>query len=73
MTDNERKLLNVIEAYHKEHGYMPSYAEMCELTGIKSKSYIKDLMYRLIKKGYISIDYDAPLMARAFRLGKVYD
>lgn len=69
MTDSERKLFDVIVAYHKEHSYMPSYAEMCELTSYKSKSYIKDLLYRLIKKGYIVIDYDAPLMARAFRLG----
>ena len=73
MTDSERKLLNVIVAYHNEHKYMPSYAEMCDLTGYKSKSYIKNLLYKLIEKGYLSIDYESPLMARAFRLGEVYD
>lgn len=66
----EWRLLEAIVQYHKEHGYMPSYDEMCELTGYKSKGYVKDLIHRLINKGYIVKDYSGCLKPRAFRLNE---
>ena len=68
----DRAILKVIEQYHKAHGYMPSYREICELSGISSSSSVQGHMTKLFAFGYLETDLeeDKRSSSRAFRLGK---
>lgn len=54
----EEKVFNAIVEYIKEHGYAPSFSDLCNLTGLKSKSSVHKYVHNLIKKGKIESDHD---------------
>lgn len=51
-----------ILAYYKQHRRMPSYAEIMELVGFKSKNAVAKLVSRLIEEGIISKDLKGKLV-----------
>lgn len=65
MTPKMRELLDYIKAYIEEHGYSPTYGEMCEATGNKSKSRIFGLIDCLEERGYIE---RIPMKARSIKV-----
>ena len=68
----DKAILKVIEQYHKEHGYMPSYREISVLSGMSSSSSVQGHMAKLFAYGYLETDLeeDKRSSSRAFRLGK---
>ena len=49
-------ILSFIAGYIEEHGYSPSYAEIGDAVGLKSKSSIKMQMDKLFMSGKIKTD-----------------
>ncbi len=56
ITPRQMKLYKVLEAYIREHGYSPSYAEVMEMTGYKSKSTVSRLVHHLAERGWITYE-----------------
>ncbi len=54
MTGNEQKLLDFLIFYEKENSFPPSYAEMCEHMGMKSKSGPWRVVQQLKEKGLVT-------------------
>ncbi|MFO1443660.1 transcriptional regulator [Bacillus sp. Bva_UNVM-123] len=40
--------------YIHEHGYPPSYRDLCEVLYVKSPSMISDFLHKLSDRGYIN-------------------
>lgn len=53
LTRAQLKLLKVIEGYIAQDGIAPSFEEMCEAMGLRSKSGIHRLILALEERGYI--------------------
>lgn len=53
MTRREKDLLDFIKAYWSEKGYSPSFKEMQEGLGLKSRSSIHRLIQGLVLRGHI--------------------
>lgn len=54
LTPQMRVLMNFIDRFSGEHGgVMPSYYEMAQALGLKSKSGIHRLLESLVERGYI--------------------
>tara|TARA_B100000427_G_C15263849_1_gene487762 strand:+ start:370 stop:627 length:258 start_codon:yes stop_codon:yes gene_type:complete len=53
LTKGQRNLYDVIVSYHKKHGITPTYKEMMEATGIKSKNQIAERLSALEERGWI--------------------
>lgn len=53
MTKRQKQLLDFIAAYIGEHGICPSYDEMRDALGLKSKSNINRIVVALIDRGYL--------------------
>lgn len=51
MTPREHKALMFIQTYNLDHGYSPSYVEIAEHMGVKSKSSITRVVRSLIDQG----------------------
>ena len=64
------KVLDAIKAFHKLHGYMPSYEQIADSCGYKNKSTVYNHMMKLFDKGYLETD-EPQMCPRAYRLGKV--
>jgi SOS-response transcriptional repressor LexA len=62
LTRGQKKTLEFIVSYMQDNGIPPSYSEMSDGLGLKSKSRIYDHIYALKDRGYI--DY-APKKARS--------
>lgn len=69
LTKGNKKCLEAILTYMKEHGYAPSIRELQDMTGYKSTSSVALNVGRLFDLGYI--ETEAPIGSpRAYRLGK---
>lgn len=53
LKDRHKQILQVIEDYREEHGYAPSYREICNLTDITSTSMVNYYLEQLEDMGYI--------------------
>ncbi len=53
LKDRHKQILAVIEAYREEHGYAPSYREICAQTDITSTSMVNYYLEQLEEMGYI--------------------
>lgn len=53
LKDRHKQILEVIEAYREEHGYAPSYREICAQTDITSTSMVNYYLEQLEEMGYI--------------------
>ena len=53
MTRRQKQILSFIIKYKKNNGFTPSYQEMCDELGIKSKSQIHSIINNLEEQGYI--------------------
>lgn len=62
-------MVNFIRNYHDEHGYMPSYKEIGDGIGLKSKSSVFTHMQKLFDDGVLETDIEwYTKVPRAFRL-----
>ena len=55
LTPKQHEFLQQIQAFIQSNGYAPSYEELKQLTGLKSKSNVHAKMYALKKRGYLDI------------------
>ena len=55
LTQKQAKFLKVIKDFIAANGYSPSYEEMKQMNGMKSKSVVHGYVYRLKKRGYVDI------------------
>ena len=55
LTEKQAKFLNVIKDFIASNGYSPSYEEMKQLNGMRSKSNVHAYVYGLKKRGYLDI------------------
>ena len=53
ITPKQAKFLAKIKAFIKANGYSPSYEELKQLIGSKSKSHVHGLVHQLIRRGWI--------------------
>ncbi|MFO8035942.1 MAG: transcriptional repressor LexA [Anaerolineales bacterium] len=53
LKDRHKQILEVIENYRAEHGYAPSYREICAQTDITSTSMVNYYLEQLEEMGYI--------------------
>ena len=53
LTPKQMKFLQVIQAFIDANGYSPSYEELKQLNGMKSKSNVHSYVHALKKRGYI--------------------
>jgi repressor LexA len=65
LTPNQLEFLKQIQKFIKANGYPPSYEELKQMTGLKSKSNVHAKMHQLKKRGYIDF---LPYMSRSMRL-----
>lgn len=65
LTEKEYELYKFLIDYIKENGYSPSYKEIAEGIGIKSRSTVMEKLQRLQKKGKIQMKASSP---RAIRI-----
>ena len=55
LTEKQVKFLKVIKDFVAANGYSPSYEEMKQMNGMRSKSVVHGYVYRLKKRGYVDI------------------
>ena len=55
LTQKQLKFLKVIKDFIAANGYSPSYEEMKQMNGMKSKSVVHGYVYRLKKRGYVDV------------------
>ncbi len=67
MTPRQKMVLEFIKSYWAENGYAPSYDNIKDGLGAKSKSSIAALIDRLERRGYIT---RIPRIARSIRVTK---
>ena len=53
LTPKQMKVYKMIKTFIKANGYSPSYEELKQLTGSKSKSHVHGLVHQLIRRGWI--------------------
>lgn len=53
LTKKQKELLDNIEAYFAEHGYMPTYDELSQIVGGVSTNSIWAMVAELIEKGWL--------------------
>ena len=53
LTPKQMKILQVMQSFMKSNGYPPSYEELKQLVGLKSKSNIHRYIHSLKKRGYL--------------------
>ena len=74
-TKVDASVMNVIETYHDEHGYMPSYREIGKLMNMTSTATVARHIDKLFTLGYIETDLDESDRARSprgYRRGAIY-
>jgi repressor LexA len=69
LTPRQVKLFNFLKKYKNDYNYMPSFKEMKEYMGVKSKNSIHQMIGHLEFKGYIK---RLPYRARALEIIKEY-
>ena len=65
LTPKMKKILHEIQAFSESNGYSPSYEELKQLIGLKSKSNIHRYVHTLKKRGYLD---DIPYSKRSIVL-----
>ena len=55
LTQKQAKFLTVIKDFIASNGYSPSYEEMKQMNGMRSKSHVHAVVYALKKRGYVDI------------------
>ena len=55
LTKKQAHFLKVIKDFVASNGYSPSYEEMKQLNGMRSKSNVHAYVYALKKRGYVDI------------------
>lgn len=65
MTRRQKHAMDFIKSFWAENGYAPSYEEIKEHLGLKSKSNVHSIVFRLVKRDLISI---RPGMARSITI-----
>jgi repressor LexA len=55
LTKNQARFLKVIKDFVASNGYAPSYEEMKQLNGLRSKSNVHAYVYALKKRGYVDV------------------
>jgi repressor LexA len=55
LTQKQARFLKVIKDFVAANGYAPSYEEMKQLNGLRSKSNVHSYVYALKKRGYLDI------------------
>ena len=55
LTQKQARFLKVIKDFVAANGYSPSYEEMKQMNGMRSKSVVHGYVYRLKKRGYLDI------------------
>ena len=60
LTPKGKQLLDFLESYYAEAGFMPSYREMQEGVGLNSKSSVFRLLKQLEERGVIRKRYRGP-------------
>ena len=68
LSTKQMQVLSEIVCYMQEHGYAPTFQEIADACGIKSKSVARVHVLALIKKGVLETDH--PGCPRAIRLKK---
>lgn len=53
MTPLQKAVLDFVKSYDKLYGYSPTYMEIAEACGLKSKSQVAGLADALVLKGYL--------------------
>lgn len=53
--NRDEELLAYLKKYIGKNGYSPSYADMCEGIGLKSKGSIHNLIVRLKEQGKVEV------------------
>lgn len=53
MTEKQNKLYLFINSFINEKGFVPSYQQMCDGIGVKSKSQIHSFILSLERQGYL--------------------
>lgn len=56
MKFNQYSFLNVLKQFKNDYGYTPTYEELMEVTGYKSKQTIVNMMRYLSENGYIKVE-----------------
>ena len=70
LTDRQRRILEVLDAYYKQTGYPPSIREICKRANISSTSVANYYLTQLEEMGYIERD---GRVSRGIRLIKSLD
>lgn len=65
MTPKQKLVLDFIELYIKMKGYAPSYLNIAQGLGMRSKSNIHRLVHELEEEGYVEIK---PHLVRSIKL-----
>ena len=55
LTEKQAHFLKVIKDFIASNGYSPSYEEMKQLNGMRSKSNVHAYVYSLKKRGYVDV------------------
>ena len=55
LTQKQAKFLKVIKDFIASNGYSPSYEEMKQMNGMRSKSQVHAMVYALKKRGYVDV------------------
>jgi len=55
LTQKQAKFLAVIKDFIAQNGYSPSYEEMKQMNGMRSKSHVHAMVYALKKRGYVDV------------------
>ena len=55
LTKKQAYFLKVIKDFVDANGYAPSYEEMKQMNGMRSKSHVHAVVYALKKRGYVDV------------------
>ena len=55
LTKKQVEFIKVIKDFIAANGFSPSYEEMKQLNGMRSKSVVHGYVYRLKKRGYVDV------------------
>ena len=53
LTPKQRKVFDIIKAFIDQNGIAPSYEELKQLMGSKSKSHVHAFVHQLMERGWI--------------------
>ena len=53
LTPKQKKVFDIIKAFIEQNGVSPSYEELKQLMGSKSKSHVHGFVHQLVERGWI--------------------